>query len=126
MRSTLALAVCMLTYSVGASRSFEKAPSEIDFYQSKTIHLLVGTPAGSASDLFARLVANHMGRFIPGHPTIVVEGMPGAGSLILANYLYGKAPRDGTVIGLPLSGILLEPTLNLVSRGGRQRKFRHR
>ena len=60
---------------------------------------------------------------IPGNPSVVVENMPGAGSLVMMNYLYNRAPRDGTVFGLPLNGVLLEPTLKLMSRAGGSANF---
>lgn len=89
-----------------------------DFYQGNKLRLLVGTTPGAGYDLIARLLAAYMGKFIPGNPGVIVENMPGAGSLTMMNYLYGRAPRDGSVFGLPLNGLLLEPTLKLMSRTG--------
>jgi tripartite-type tricarboxylate transporter receptor subunit TctC len=71
----------------------------------------VGYGPGGGYDVFARLLARHLSRFIPGSPSIIVQNMPGAGSLIAANYLYSLAPKDGTVFGLfardmPLLGLL--------------------
>jgi tripartite-type tricarboxylate transporter receptor subunit TctC len=94
-----------------------------DFYRGKTIRLLIGTTPGAGYDLIARLLAQHMGRAIPGQPTMVAENMPGAGSLTMMNFLYNRAPRDGTVFGLPLNGVLLEPTLKLMSRTGGAANF---
>jgi len=70
-----------------------------DFYRGKTIRVIVGTTAGALFDAWARLLARHMPKYIPGNPTMVVENMPGAGFLIAANYLYNVAPKDGTTIG---------------------------
>ena len=70
-----------------------------DFYQGKTVRVIVATTAGSAFDAWARLIARQMPKYIPGNPTMIVENMPGAGHLIGANYLYNVAPKDGTVIG---------------------------
>src|SRR5450631_2906269 len=81
------------------------------FFRGKSIRLLVGTTPGAGYDLVARLLAAHMGGHIPGNPAIVVENMAGAGSLAMMNYLYNRAPRDGTVMGVPLNGVVLEPTL---------------
>jgi tripartite-type tricarboxylate transporter receptor subunit TctC len=82
-----------------------------DFYKGRTINLIVGYGPSGGYDLFARMMARHLGRHIPGNPTIVVQNMPGAGSLRATNYLYAVAPRDGATIGLfardmPLLAIL--------------------
>src|SRR5262245_35746081 len=95
----------------------EAAPAD-DFFRGKTIRLLIGTTPGAGYDLIARVLAQHIGRAIPGNPSVVAENMPGAGSLVMMNYLYNRAPRDGTVFGLPLNGVLLEPTIKLMSRAG--------
>src|SRR6185437_10844514 len=76
-----------------------RADSVTDFYQGKVMHLVVGFGPGAAYDAFARLYAEFLPKYIPGHPTFVVENKPGAASLIAANYLYSAAPKDGTVIG---------------------------
>ena len=68
-------------------------------------------------------MANHLGRHIPGNPTFVVRNLPGATSLIMTNQLYNVAKRDGTVIGMPLSNIPLEPRLKLISPDGSNVKF---
>ena len=70
------------------------------FYQGRQINLVVGYGPGGGYDLTARLLARHMGRFIPGHPSVVVQNMPGAGSLRAANWLFGAAPKDGGTVGL--------------------------
>jgi tripartite-type tricarboxylate transporter receptor subunit TctC len=87
-------------------------------FSGKPLRLLVGTTPGAGYDLIARILAPALSRLIPGNPSVVVENMPGAGSLTMMNYLYNRAPRDGTVIGLPLNGVLLEPTIKLMSRAG--------
>ena len=61
--------------------------------------VLVGYGAGGGYDLYARVLAKHMGKYIPGHPVLVVQNMPGAGSLKAANYLANVAPKDGATIG---------------------------
>jgi tripartite-type tricarboxylate transporter receptor subunit TctC len=93
------------------------------FFRGKSIRLLVGTTPGAGYDLVARLLAARMGGHVPGNPAFVVENMAGAGSLTMMNYLYNRAPRDGTVIGLPLNGVVLEPTLRLLSRNGGAANF---
>jgi tripartite-type tricarboxylate transporter receptor subunit TctC len=88
-----------------------KADPVADFYKGKQIQMIVGHSPGGGYDIYARLLARYLGPSIPGNPTIIVQNMTGAASLVSANYLYGKAPRDGTVIGLidrglPLMAIL--------------------
>jgi len=82
-----------------------------DFYKGRAISLIVGYGPSGGYDLVARMMARHLGRHIPGNPAVVVQNMPGAGSLRATNFLYTVAPRDGTTIGLfardmPLLAIL--------------------
>jgi tripartite-type tricarboxylate transporter receptor subunit TctC len=82
-----------------------------EFYRDKEINFIVGAGPGGSHDIYARLLARHLGKFLPGNPRITVQNMPGAGSLRAANYLYNFAPRDGTAIGMfahnmPLIGLL--------------------
>jgi tripartite-type tricarboxylate transporter receptor subunit TctC len=81
------------------------------FYRGRTVRLIVGYGAGGGYDLYSRLIARHVGRYIPGHPTVIVENMPGAGTLVAANHLYNAAPRDGTVIGNVASHIVHQQLL---------------
>jgi tripartite-type tricarboxylate transporter receptor subunit TctC len=71
-----------------------------DFYRGKTVNVLIGVGAGGEYDLQARLVAKHIGRHIPGNPSVVAQNMTGASGLKMQNYLYVQAPRDGTYIGM--------------------------
>jgi len=87
------------------------AQSPADFYRGKSIDLEIGYSVGGGYDLYARLVAAHLGAHIPGNPTIVPKNMEGAGSLRLANYLYAAAPRDGTAIGAISRGAAFDPLL---------------
>jgi tripartite-type tricarboxylate transporter receptor subunit TctC len=82
-----------------------------DFYRSKQLRLIVGHAVGNDYDVGGRLLAKHLPKHIPGQPTIIVQNMPQAASLVAANYLYTQAPRDGTVIGsfsrnFPISAML--------------------
>src|SRR4029079_18119607 len=70
-----------------------------DFYKGKTLQIQVGFGVGGSYDTYARVLAEHIGRHIPGNPKTVVMNMEGAGSLRLANWLYNVAPKDGTVLG---------------------------
>jgi tripartite-type tricarboxylate transporter receptor subunit TctC len=82
-----------------------------DFYKGKTITLVVANAAGGGYDLYARLLARHMGRHIPGNPAIVIKYQGGAGGMVMANALYGGTPRDGLTIGLMMRANPLERVL---------------
>ncbi len=82
-----------------------------EFYRGKTVTLIVGYSAGGGYDTYARILARHMGKHIPGNPTIVVQNMPGAGSLRSATYIYNVAPKDGTTIGMFSRGLAMEPLI---------------
>ena len=71
-----------------------------DFYKGKSISLIIATATGGGYDTYARLIARHLGRHIPGQPAIVPQNMPGAAGIRAANYLYAAAPKDGTAIGM--------------------------
>lgn len=77
-----------------------------DFYTGKSVTIVVGSAPGGGYDALARLMSRHLGRFVPGHPTMVVQNMPGAGSFVAANNLYNLLPKDGTTIGLVQRTIL--------------------
>jgi tripartite-type tricarboxylate transporter receptor subunit TctC len=78
------------------------------FYAGKTLRMVIGYPPGGSNDIYARIVAKNIGRFIPGSPNVVPQNMPGAGSLVAANYMFNSAPKDGTVLGAVSQGIPLE------------------
>jgi tripartite-type tricarboxylate transporter receptor subunit TctC len=84
-----------------------------DFYQGKTISIIVGYAAGGGYDTYARAFARHLGKHIPGSPAVIVQNMTGAGSLIAANYLYRKAEPDGLTIGSFGGGLVTEQALGL-------------
>jgi len=85
--------------------------AETDFYAGKSIALLIGFSPGGGYDLYARTLARHMGRHIPGNPKLIPQNMPGAGSLKAVNYLYNVAPKDGTTIAAFAPGVVFEPLL---------------
>ncbi|MGH7808964.1 MAG: Bug family tripartite tricarboxylate transporter substrate binding protein, partial [Candidatus Binatia bacterium] len=78
--------------------NLERASAQTPFYQGKTITLVVSSTAGGGYDLWGRLTARHIGKHIPGNPTIVVQNMPGAGNIIGANYVYNIAKPDGLTL----------------------------
>lgn len=87
------------------------AETPAEFFKGKTMRFIVGYNPGGGYDVYARVLANHYGKHIPGNPNVIVQNMPGAGSLKATNYVYSVAPKDGTVIvtmsrNIPLLGIL--------------------
>jgi tripartite-type tricarboxylate transporter receptor subunit TctC len=82
-----------------------------DFYRGKQLRMIVGSAVGGGYDLFARIVARHMVRHIPGNPGIIVQNQPAAGGVVMANQLYRQGPKDGTVIGVPINGLPTAPLL---------------
>src|SRR5580704_13126712 len=82
-----------------------------DFYSGKNVQLVIGYAPGGGYDIYARALARHMARHIPGNPSIVVQNMPGAGSIKAANYLYNIAPKDGSAFGGFSRGAFLDPLL---------------
>ena len=82
-----------------------------DFYRGRNVTLVIGYSVAGGYDNYARVVARHLGDHIPGHPTILPQNMPGAGSLRSANYLFNAAPKDGSVIGMFSRGMAMEPLI---------------
>jgi tripartite-type tricarboxylate transporter receptor subunit TctC len=114
-----AIAAIGLTGATGSLR----AETLEDVYKSKQLSLLVFTSAGSTYDLYARLLARHLGNHLPGKPTVVVQYMVGAGGLKLVDYLNRIAPRDGSVIGCIGRGLAFEPMLGKNEVNFDPRKF---
>ncbi|HZA54491.1 MAG TPA: tripartite tricarboxylate transporter substrate-binding protein, partial [Candidatus Udaeobacter sp.] len=101
------------------------AHAQEPFYRGKTIRLIVGLAPGGGYDLYARVIARHLGKHIPGNPTIVVENMTGAGSVIAANYMYNAAKPDGLTIGHILGGLFLQQLLGNPAIEFDARKFEY-
>src|SRR5215831_2180799 len=87
------------------------ASAQAEFFRGKSITMLIGYTSGGGYDLYARVLSRHMGRHIPGNPSVVPQNMPGAGSLRLAIFLYNAAPGDGTTIGMIGGGLGVEPLI---------------
>lgn len=104
-------AASILILLTAVSLGFAQSPAE--FYKGKNIELYIGYSIGGGYDLYARVLARHIGKHIPGNPTIVPKNMEGAGSLRLANWLARVAPRDGTVFGTVGRGVPFDPLLGL-------------
>lgn len=88
------------TAAATAAPTLDPAKAVADFYQGKTIRIIVGFEAGGGFDTTSRILARHIGKYIPGNPTVVVENMPGAGSTVAANHLYKVAQPDGLTFGV--------------------------
>jgi len=94
-------------WSASASRpSRPNADPVADFYHGRTLNLIIGTSSGNDYDFRARLLARHLGRHIPGEPTIVPQNMPGVGGVKAANYLASIAPHDGTTLHMIMANMM--------------------
>lgn len=114
-RATSALFYVLSVFAIWFTATFPAWPqSGGDAFKGKELRILVGYDVGGGYDIYARTVANHLARFIPGSPTVVVQNMPGADGLKVADYMYLQAPKDGTVIALTNRNIAVAPILGLV------------
>src|SRR5262245_66405068 len=96
---TSSLASLIVLLGVSASMMTPSGAQEAEIYAGKTIQLVVGFDVGGGYDLYARTVARHWSRHIPGHPTFVPQNMPGAGTRTAANWLYNVAPTARNAVG---------------------------
>jgi tripartite-type tricarboxylate transporter receptor subunit TctC len=108
--SNASFIIALTILAFGAIFSAAHAQST-PFYKDKTIRIVVGFTSGGLYDQYARLLSRHMGKYIPGNPNIIVQNMPGAGSLTATNYVYGVAKPDGLTLGMLGSGIYLDQLL---------------
>jgi tripartite-type tricarboxylate transporter receptor subunit TctC len=104
-RTLAAAAIALAVAPTAHAQSVEQ------FFARKTITISIGYTAGGSYDLYGRMVARHLGKHIPGQPTVVAQNMPGAGSLKAANYIYEVAPKDGTALGVVVETAALEQAL---------------
>jgi tripartite-type tricarboxylate transporter receptor subunit TctC len=107
-RSTL---FATILFSAAAIASPVQSQTLEQFYKGKNINLIIGYSAGGGYDTYARLLARHLGKHVPGNPTIVPQNMTGAGSLRAAAYIYSAAPKDGTAIGTFARGMAIYPLI---------------
>ena len=103
---TVAIVLGLILLTVAAAKS-----ASDDFYRGKSIRIVVGFGAGGGFDTYSRVIGRHMGKFIPGNPTFVVDNMTGAGSLIAANHVYRVAKPDGLTIGHFIGGLILQQVM---------------
>src|SRR3954471_864805 len=107
----LPIRICLFQLAFFAPAAATPAAAA-DYYAGKTVEFLVGAAPGGGYDIYARAVGRHLGRHIPGEPTIVVKNMPGAGSAKAAQYITGIAPKDGTSIAGIMPGAIMGPLLD--------------
>ena len=105
------LLFAVLCFSIGAPIATAAAQPVKSFYKDKRLTMTVASAVGSGYDAYGRMVARHLGRFIPGNPAIVVQNMPGAGGAVAASHLYNIAPKDGTTLALLQRENLVAPLL---------------
>lgn len=114
MKRTAAAFIAAIAMGTGFSLS-AAAQGSADKFKGKTFDIVVGYEPGGGYDIYARALARHIGRHLPGNPAVVVKNMPGAQTRTAANYLYNIAPKDGTVIATVARGL---PTEELLGSGG--------
>src|SRR6478672_10599179 len=117
MDCRVASLLAMTMAGVVTSPVVAKADTVEDFYKGRTVNMIIGLGEGGGYDFSARLVAQHLGEFLPGKPTIVPRNMPGAGSIAAAEHVYNIAPKDGATIAL------FQPTFVLEKITDKARKF---
>ena len=96
-----------------------------NFYQGKTVRIIVGFSAGGGYDQYSRLIARHLSKYIPGNPAVIVDNMTGVGSIIAANHVFNAAPKDGTIVGNISGPIVLEQLFGAPSVQFDMAKFRY-
>jgi tripartite-type tricarboxylate transporter receptor subunit TctC len=114
MQATLRYLIAVVAFSLLGTASPGRAAdtdAAADFYKGKTLSLVVGFPPGGGYDTYTRVLARHFGRFVPGHPSVIVSNMPGAGSLLSANFTYNKAAPDGLFLAMFASAAAMESLL---------------
>ena len=105
--------IAVAAASVAAAATGAHAQTLEEFYRGKTLSMVIGYPTGGSNDIYARAVARHIGKHIPGNPTVIPRNMPGGGSLIAANHVFNMAPKDGTTLSLIAPTIPLEERLGV-------------
>jgi tripartite-type tricarboxylate transporter receptor subunit TctC len=112
-------------FIVGLFLSSTPASAQEQFFRGKVVRVIVGFPPGGGYDTYARLIARHMGKYIAGNPTVVVDNMSGAGSMISANHIYRVAKPDGLTIGHFIGGLFLQQILGKPGIEFDARKFEY-
>lgn len=116
-RGSRILLIAMGLAAVGGAKSADANEADVAaFYKGKTIEFIIGSAAGGSYDQWARVIARHMNRHIPGNPDFIPRNMPGAGQILATNHLFNKAPKDGAAIGIfsrniPTQALLKHPSV---------------
>jgi tripartite-type tricarboxylate transporter receptor subunit TctC len=108
-RAAIAGAISIAAFTTPPSALAQDAVAQ--FYKGKQITISVGSTAGGGYDAYARIIARHFGKHIPGNPAVIVANMPGAGSKTAGQFIYAVGPKDGTQIGAIFAGALIDPLL---------------
>src|SRR5436190_11076360 len=109
MRTIAQISIAAMVLLACSDRGSAQTPA--DFFKGRSIDLYIGYSVGGGYDVYARMIARHLGKHIPSGPTVLPKNMEGAGSLRLANWLYNVAPKDGSVIGTIGRGTGFDPLL---------------
>src|SRR5213082_1241234 len=99
-RHSLPVILLVLAVSLPMLTAPASAQSAAGYYAGKQVKMIVGLGTGGGYDLWARMVARHIGKHLPGNPNVIAQNMEGAGSFRAASYMYAQAPKDGTVMAL--------------------------
>ena len=125
-RRSIAVALPAVAAAIAPASIPSALAQPADVYAGKTLQIVAGTAAGGGHDIFARMLARHLPRHIPGSPAVIVQNMPGAGGKRATDYIYNAAPKDGTTIGGVFPGAIIGP---LLEDGSKERydplKFRY-
>jgi tripartite-type tricarboxylate transporter receptor subunit TctC len=113
----VATLTCLVSTRIASAQTVEQ------FYKGKTLSLIIPNAPGGSFDLYARLVANHLGRFIPGQPSFIAQNMPGASGMLAANHLASIAPKDGTLLAVLVPNITLAQVLGVSAINYDTRQF---
>lgn len=123
------LAIFFLVPAVGLAAQSAKSGFDekavAGFFQGKTVRIVVGFSAGGGYDQYSRMIARHLSKYIPGNPSVIVDNMPGVGSIIAANHVFNAAPKDGTIVGNISGPIVLEQLFGSPSVQFDMAKFRY-
>ncbi len=112
----LAALATSLTLFATAQTCAQSGPATLEeFYRGKTIQMIIGYPAGGTYDLYARVIARHLGKQLPGNPHVVPQNMPGAGTLNATSHVYSVAPQNGTAIVATASSMPFQPMFQKIS-----------
>ncbi|HET7679024.1 MAG TPA: tripartite tricarboxylate transporter substrate-binding protein [Xanthobacteraceae bacterium] len=123
MRGFLGSAAIGLLCAIVAATQPARAEEPAEFYKGKLVTILVGYSPGGSASFYSQALARHMGKYLPGNPKFVVQHMPGAGGLLMAEHLYNAAPRDGTVFGITVRTAGIAPLLGNTKLKFDGRKF---